>query len=483
MRLGQTSLLYFFSKFLATIIGFVGTIYFTRTLGEEIYGIYILTLTIVSWIGLIKTIGFTDAIAKRLSEGKDQEQYFTAGIIILFSLTGIAILIIYIFQQQINQYLGEPLTDIVILLLVAAVLNEFVDSGLHGTHNVHIYSVLAILKQFAQMVLMVVFVFTGYGLLGLLYGYAIGTVIATAIGFIILSPKLAFPQKKHFIRLFDFAKYSWIGSLQRQSFRDADILILGLFVQPALTGVYAVAYNLSKFLEIFGSGIKSTMFPEMSKQSSQENMNTVVTLTHDSLRFAGLFVIPGVAGSLVLGDRLMLIYGPGFVVGQDVLVILLLSLLMYTYTRQLLNTLNAIDRPDLAFRANGIFIFVNIVLNVVLVYHIGWVGAAIATTLSASIGFCMAMYYIRQIFSLQFPTDEIALQILSAAVMGILIYFLRVTAEVQLNQFVEYNFIFVLFVVSFGAAVYFVTYLTFSTRFRKTVVNNLPSQRFITNEE
>ncbi len=213
----------------------------------------------------------------------------------------------------------------------------------------------------------------------------------------------------------------------------------------------------------------------MSKRSAQEEMEMIETLTDDALTFAGFFLVPGVVGAAILGDRLLLVYGSGFDIGHWILVILLVGLTIYTYTKQLLNTLNAIDRPDLAFRANGIFIVANVVLNVVLVYSIGWFGAAIATASSAVIGFVLSLYYCRQFIDVRLPVGEIGRQWIAAVSMGGVVYLARAFGEANLTWVDDYNFAFVVLLVGLGAAIYFVILILISRRIRTTISRNLPS--------
>ncbi len=53
MRLGQTSIIYALSKFVASGIGFCDDL-LDANAGEEIYGFYAITLALVSWLGLVK---------------------------------------------------------------------------------------------------------------------------------------------------------------------------------------------------------------------------------------------------------------------------------------------------------------------------------------------------------------------------------------------------------------------------------------------
>jgi len=474
MRLGQTSIVYLLSKFGGSILGFFATIYFTRTLGEEIYGFYAITLALVSWLGIVKSVGFGQAIVKRMSEDEEADAFLAAGTAVKGTLTLLVAIGVLVFRDQVNAYVGQPVAEFVVLLLVISIFSGLVNSALKGTHRVHIYAPLSTAKQGAQSAVMIALVYLGWGLSGMLLGHALGIAMIAAVGLWFVKPSLAIPRWRHVVRLFDFAKFSWLGSMRKKTFSDMDILVLGLFVPSGLTGIYAVAYTLSKFLDIFGSAIRTTLFPELSKRSAVDDDQMIQTLTNDAITYAGLFLIPGIVGGTILGDRLMRIYGPGFEIGALVLPILIIGILAYSYNKQLLNTLNGIDLPNLAFRANAVFIISNFVLNLVLVYTIGWVGAAIATATSASIGLIFGFYYTRKHVAFTVPYGDIAYQWVAALGMGVVVYATRVLAEARWMWVDDFNAVFVVLLVGLGAAVYFALLLGISSTFRTTVTNNLP---------
>lgn len=468
-------MIYFVSQILASLIGFLATIYFTRSLGEEVYGFFAITLSLVASLGLIKNIGFGSAIVKRMSEGEEENLYLMAGTLIKICLMSIILLGVVLFQESVNSYVGVNVAEFVMLLLVLSIFWNIVASGLKGTHRVHIYALMNTGKQISRSSIMVLFVFFGFGLTGMLAGRVIGSIPIILVGLLILKPKIVIPERRHFLKLLDFAKFSWLGNMRKQTFSDADILILGLLVPAGLTGVYAVAYSLSKFLNIFGNAIKTTLFPEMSKLSADEDTDMIGTLTTDALTFSGLFLIPGVVGATIIGDRLMRIYGPGFERGSTILVILLLGILTYTYSKQLLNTLNAIDRPDLAFRVNAIFIVINILLNLILVWEIGWTGAAIATASSATVGLTLGYYHLKKHIEFTFPIREISRQCTSAILMGGFVYIVLFFGEAYFRLGDEHNTLFVIVLVGVGAITYFTIYTLISTKFRKAILSNLSS--------
>jgi len=474
MRLGQTSIVFFVSKVLGSALGFLATIYFARTLGEEILGFYALVLSIVAWLTVIGKVGFSGAITKRISEGDEQSKYATAGAMILIAIGMIVAGGILLSQDYINAYVGRPVAIFTAIIIPAVFSSSFVFSALKGYHLVHVYAILSTTRIGARALIQVGLIVAGFQLTGLLVGYAAAAIIFTFAGLAVLRIRPAMPQKRHFKSLVDFAKYSWLGGMRGKTFDQVDIIVLGFFVQTGLIGVYSVAWSLSKFLDIFSSAVSTTLFPEMSETAARNDPESVTGLTEDALAFAGLFIIPGFVGGTLLADRIMSIYGDGFVVGQAVLPLLIAALLIYTYNKQLLNVLNAIDRPDLAFRANAVFIAANLLLNVLLIWQYGWVGAAVATATSAAVGLLFAFHYASNHVPFSIPVGEIARQWTAALGMGVVVYLAREFGEANWAWIPDYNVVFVVGLVGLGAAVYFTTLLGISTEFRTTVANNLP---------
>ena len=474
MRIGQTSIVFFVSKVLGSIIGFLATVYFARVLGEEVLGFYALVLSIVTWSTVIGTVGFTGAITKRISEGTEQEQYATAGGITMGSIGLVVALGVLLFRDHVNAYVGSDVALFTAVIILASLSATFVYAVLQGYHLVHIYALLSTTRLGVRATMQVGLVVLGFSLSGLLVGYAVAAVVFTVVGLIILGFRPVLPQKDHFLSLFDFAKFSWLGSMRGKTFDQVDIIVLGFFVNAGLIGVYSVAWSIGKFLDIFSNAVSTTLFPEMSETAAQNDPEAVSRLMEDALAFGGLIIIPGFVGGIILADRIMQLYGDGFVVGKTVLPLLIASLLIYTYTKQHLNTLNAIDRPDLAFRANGAFIVSNVALNVVLVWQFGWLGAAVATALSAAVGLCFAYVYLRALVPFTVPAAEITRQWIAALCMGGVIYGIRRFGELNWEWPSDYNVAFVILLVTLGAAVYFSTLLLISSTFRTTVTNNLP---------
>lgn len=475
MRLGRITGINFLSKLLGSVIGFAATIYVARILGPGPLGTYHLTIAIVSWLAIVARLGFSEAISKRVSEGEDQGEYAVAGISIIAIIYLSLVCLLYLFRTQVNSYVGYQATSYIALLLLVILSFAIISALLRGIHLVHIYSILSTLKTGARSSLQIVLVFAGFKTAGLFIGHIVGVALIIGVGLYFVFkgvPRPSFPNKGHFDDLIDFAKYSWLGGIRGRIFNYTDIIILGYFVSPALVGIYSVAWSISKFLRIFSSSLQSTIFPEISKLSTAGESGEISQIVEQSLTYSGLILIPGFLGGVLLNERILMIYGQKFQQGASVLVILIIANLIQGYQNQFLNTLNGVDRPNLAFKVNAIFIVSNISLNIILIYIYGWIGAAIATASSAVVSLFFGYYYSASLLNFDIPYEEIAKQFFSAIIMAVLIYTLIVFENK--HSLLAQGFTTTLLLVLLGAGIYFLTLLIISNKFREVAYRNLP---------
>ena len=478
MKIAQTSIVVFSSKLLGSILGFIATIYFARLVGAEIIGIFALVLAVVSWLVLVGGIGLGAAMKKRISEGEDQGKFLSA--IILFKAFVFLILsTILIFSQQylegyvngFDEYVSISVVWFIVVIFFVKTIINIIQTTLEGLRLVHLSGLLQPIQIIFRSIIQITLVAVGFGLIGLLVGHVLGILLATFAGITFISIRPNRPNKKHFRSLIGYAKFAWLGGLKSRAFNDVDIVILGAMVPSTLVGVYSITWSLSKFLDLFGGAISQTVFPEISNITAKSSKEAATNIIEDTVAYAGLITIPGFIGGVLLSDRLLRIYGSEFLQGTEVLWLLLLSILVYGYLKQILNTLNAINRPELAFRVNFVFVLTNVLLNFILIWQIGWVGAAIASVVSASIGLGLSYVLLQRTVSIELPLGEISRQVTAAIAMGGVVWALQGVLET--TRMIQHNFVIILLLVVIGAGFYTILLLMISARFRSTVDRNI----------
>lgn len=455
-------------------MGFIATLYFARFLGASVLGTYSLVLAVVAWIGIGGKVGITGAVQKRMSEGEEPDEFFTAGMLSLLAMFAVLLVLIYSFQAQLQAYIGRPVIGFVVLILFATLLNAMSSATLIGSHLVHVQGLLTPVKMAIRSLSQIGLVFAGLGLTGMLTGHALGYALIGVLGIIFAGPSIRLPSRDHFMELFSYAKFSWLGSVERWTFGWVDVTVLGFFVASDLIGVYSVAWTISTFLLIFSTAISDAIFPEISDVTVESNNDAAAPILEDAMRYAGLILLPGLVGAAIIGPRILRIYGSEFTVGGAVLTILVAAVLLRSYQKQLITALNAIDRPDLTFNTNAVFIGSNIILNIVLVYVYGWIGAAVATALSAGIGTILAYRYTSRLVEFDPPFIAVGKQLIAAGATGVVAYGSLWIEETY--TVLQHNFVLVLIVVGLGAGTYFSVLLWIWPGFRTTVRENLPSR-------
>jgi O-antigen/teichoic acid export membrane protein len=477
MRIGRTTAIHFASKFGSSIIGFIAMVYFARVLGSGELGVYFLIISLVGWLKLGSNMGISLALMKRISEGEDKNQHLVAALSLVIVAFAVISLGVYLFQVEVNSYLGGDLYVYVILLLASDMAFKFVNVIMKGEHLVHAQGIVSISKAVLRVAFQVATVVLGLGAIGLVLGKAAATGVISVIAVVLIltyfgrSFEPNIPSRSHYRSIIDYAKFSWLGSMKGKMYNRMDIIVLGVFVPSNLIGIYSICWNVASVLEIFSKSLSTTLFPEISKVSTEDGTGGVTSYVEDSLTYAGLIIIPGFVGATVVGGGILNIYGGEFTQGYLILVILVGSTLIHSYHKQFMNTMDAINRPDLTFFVNIFFAGTNITLNFVLVYLHGWTGAAVATLVSVTAAMLLAYRMLSRILNFSVPYVQIFYQVLSAMVMGILVYGLLSllgSFGVDVQRVIP-----VLVAVGFGALVYFICLLLVSRKFRDIVLDNL----------
>ena len=466
MKLGRTSLINFISETSVVIVGFLATIVLTRTLGQDRYGVYVVVISVLSWTIVVGDPGISIAIKKRISEATNND-YIVAGIVTQLLFYLLVSIYLWVFRDQINSFMNFEGTWIVITLLALRLAANFTQVVLDGQHLVHISSLLTPVESASRSIAQICLVLAGAGVTGALIGYAVGAIAGTLLGIYFISIRISKPTKEDFRKIKSYAQFSWLSRIRGRTFLSMDTIILAAFVSNSLVAAYEIAWNLASIFSIFSSSIRRTLFPEISDLSSQNQTKTEVSeLLRVSLLYSGIFIIPGLVGGALVGDVVLRIYGDGFTQAYYILLILTFARLLYGYQGQFLTVLNAIDKPNITFRINVVFVTTNLILNIILIWQYGWYGAAVATTISAMIGLLLSYLYTNSIMTVPVPFSEVGKQSVAAVVMAVIVYSLRLIFGEEL--------LITIALIGIGAATYFVVLLILSKEVRMAVLDNLP---------
>lgn len=466
MRLGRTTAVYFGSQVVISLSGFVATFAIARLLGAAVLGQYAVVVALLFWI-TIPVNAISSAINKRISEGEDPGSYVGAGAVLGAVVVGSLLVLVVAFGDPIDDYVGTPVSRLFALLIIGQGVFLPVLSALNGQKKVAHAGVLQAFEQLGRTGAQVALILVGYGLAGLVVGHAGALLVVGCLGLYFSDVRPALPSREHLVRIAEYARYSWLGTMQSRTFGWMDTIVLAAFVSSALIGIYEVAWTLASTLVLVSNAVQQTLFPELSELSTDENYERIHHFLNEGLVFVGVFAIPGLFGAAVLGPEILSIYRPAFERGAYVLLLLILARTVSAYGQQFVSAINAIDRPDVAFRINLVFVASNVLLNVVLIMAVGWYGAAVATLLSAAITLVLGYAGLRRLIGApEVPYREIGRQLLASVVMAV-----ALLGPIEVIPSSHYATV---ALVAFGGAVYVAVLLALSGRIREKAWGLVP---------
>ncbi|WP_254280366.1 polysaccharide biosynthesis C-terminal domain-containing protein [Haloarcula marina] len=472
MRLGKTTLLHFGSQVVVSGAGFAVTWVISYLLGEEVLGQYAVIVGIgFFWLAIpIRAVG--NAVRKRISEGRDPEGYLGAGVV-LNALVGVvlasAVLLGGELVARVSPNPSQTFFQILVqynlelaALVVSTVAYSTVAAGLEGQKRVAWAGWLQAFERITRSTAQVALVVLSFGVSALVASHAAALAVAAVVGLLTSELRPSVPTREEIRELVSYARYAWMSTLRSNVFGWMDTIVLSFFVGAGLIGIYEAAWGIASLLGMVSLSIRRTLFPEVSDLSEQGDYDYIRHILEEGLLFSGVFVIPGLAGALVIGERVLQFYRPSFGIGQPILVVLVLAYAADVYASQFLNVINAVDEPRAAYRVNVAFIATNLTLNVLLVWQFGWIGAAIATATASALRAVLGYRTLTRLIGRpSLPLREVGIEVVAAALMTAVVVFARPIVPFRRSG--------TLMLVGIGAVVYVGALVGLSGRVREKV--------------
>jgi len=461
MRRDRTAVLHFLAQVVRSLAGFGTTLFAARYFGAGGLGIYSQVLALLFWLKLPSN-SLKTAISKRMSESAEPTGHFSAGVLAALGYGVVVASAVFLLENPVNAYLNADAAVLLVGLLLVNMVFDMVKSGFVGRKRVAVSGWLGTAEQVLRLASQVGFVLGGAMVIGLVYGHMVSLFAFACLGLVLLRDRIQVPTRSDFDDLRRFAQYSWLGNLKGLALSWMDVLVLGAFVTNDLVGIYQASWTLASFLALTSKSIGMTLFPELSDLGTDGMYDRAKSLVGDAMLFAGVFLIPGFFGAVVIGDRVLEVYEAEFAAGGTILVILIAARTIHGFGKQLVTALNGLNYPEIAFRVNAVFFATNIVLNVVLVWQFGWYGAAVATLISTVVYLLAAWTALTSVVgAIDVPFVEIGYELAASLVMTVVLWITVPHLPRALPITIG--------VVAVGAVIYGVTLLGLSSRIRGKV--------------
>jgi len=428
----RQSLISFSTLIAITGIGYFSTMYFAHVLGPAILGSYFLFLAYYGIFDLIGDGGFGGAAVKRISEGKDQEEFFTVFVflrIILIVLSVSVVLLIAPFLVDLN---ASGLVSWLILALVVGTVFSISYNGLYASAKAGVAQTSNFLNTVIRITVQVVATYLGYSAIGLAGGFIVGMGAGILINLRYLHLGLARFNLDHVKSLFSFSFWIFLASSGAMVFAYADTIFIGYFMSNADVGIYRVALQLASAATFITVSLRFVLYPRMSHWHSTGELASLEGALSRAFTYSLVLAVPAVIGGYILGDNLLYyLYGSTFESGTPALLILFLvqvvNIFMYLQTM----ALNATDNPKKSFIVTAVSASLNIGLNIAFIPLFGIVGAAMATLISMLLNAVLAYHYLSSVIRVKIEAPSVLNILKAAGLMGACVLVFRFLIPIE----------------------------------------------------
>jgi len=397
----------FFASVVTLSLGFVITVLLGRYLGAGDLGLYRMASTIYGIAMLVAASGIPAAMIKYVAEFKDERikfnQIVSSGVITSLFL-GIGFVALFYFSSGLFAGIFNMPRLSGLLKILSPVFPFALASGallglLNGLREMKKYAAATIIQSVLMVIITVALIYFGFGVAGAVIG-----VVLASVGNCFY---LVWVSRNYFgltlgryrettKKLLKFGAQIFGANAINMINYQADTLLIGYFLTATDVGHYAVAVGLSRFFWIIPQAIQRITYPATSEYWAKNNHSALQTMIDKSMKYTACILLPiGLAVGFFARDIITTIFGEGFVYSVLPLQILIVGTVINGATgRPVGSTLAGIGRADLNPKIASCSALTNILLNIILIPHFGIVGAAMATSISLTIGALLIIFLI-----------------------------------------------------------------------------------------
>lgn len=384
----------FTAKGTAFLLYFLLNVFLARTLGVEGFGTWSFFLSILTIIILLSHFGINGSARRYVAQYNKTNELnnvlkSSLKLRLIFSLTFAIILILV--HKPLAILVGRPEFAPLFLLsaplIIMAGLVDFLKDIFMGLHRIIYNFIMNLLEYGLKMILVVTFLTVSLDLSNIVNSFTIACLIATVVGFYILSAKFYRENKTHIesnftVIIFKYSIPLFLISIGFLVATEVDTLMLGLLSTDAEVGTYAVAKQIIIKLPHISLAIAMGTMPVFAKLN-EDNKETLKKLFYKLLKINTL-IFSMITFGIIFFSRFFvpIIFGIKYSASVLPLQILTVYLVCFSFSIFLSSFL---DYRGLA-KKRAVNVLVSMVLNIILNFFLipeyGAVGAAMATSTS-----------------------------------------------------------------------------------------------------
>jgi O-antigen/teichoic acid export membrane protein len=414
------SLISFISNVGVSGIGYLATIYIAHSIGAAPLGVFFLFLAYWNFLNLLADGGIGGAAIQRISEGHDQDEYFSAQIALRIVFLAATLLIILL-AAVLN--VTPDLQGILILLVIALVVGSIAgifSTGVYGRGKVGVSQIAELVNVIVKVVLQIGAVYLGFSAGGIIGGFIAGIAAGAVVNARFLDLHIRRFSRDHVRSLFSYSSWAFLSGATAVIVGYADTILVGFFLDTTEVGLYRTAMQFSAIAAFIALSLRSTLYPKISRWNRDGDTGPVETSLSRALTYSLFLAVPVLFGAGILAEPIMYyIYGSSFTPATSALIILLASQIVMVFVTLETMSLGALNHPREVFRCAAAASVMLVGLDLLLIPRMGITGAAVAFLCSMGVNALCAHWFLRRLIKVRFENKPISRIILASVIMAV----------------------------------------------------------------
>jgi len=463
--IGRRSLIILVARLLSSALAFVGLFFITRYIGADAYGSVMWAMSLVGTFFALSDLGFGNAHIKRINEKEDVNDCISTYATIKFLLTAVTVTVTVISILLWEFLLGGSITPQTASLIVLFILYQI----FYSLANIAIYTYQATMETFKSQLIsladpfirvpLVIFIaFASPGTMTLAYTYLIAGLAVAIVAFLWLYRDHFRWQRPTLYRSYLlFTAPLIIVTIIGTVIGYLGTVLIGFFGAKSDVAFFASSQVLLGVVGLIGTAVATLTYPSFSKLHTNGDTKEIKSLTFQAERYLAMFAFPVIAvivvfatpvASILLGGS----FGPAGEALQFLAIATLLGIINQVHSSQIL----AVNRPDMMAKLTFLNFAVYVPLLFILIpeslfgvklFGLSYVGAAIASLITAIVQFLAVRWVVYGLTGTGYNRK-----------LGIQVFALIVTLAVLIaigNYLPMANILWLIFYSGFALVVYF----------------------------
>jgi len=431
------------SRFLITISSIVLIPFLTKYLGAFGYGLWSQATVTIGLSVLALRFGTPLSIA-RLFPGKDMSEIgkeLSSILVLIVTVVGTFSVLLFVFPEPLGNAIFEGeflIVQLVAVIIFIECLDKIFLAVFQAFREMKKIAIINVIHKYSEVGLAIILVLLGYGIIGAILALLVVRGVLSLVLFILIKQKipLSKPEFSSLEEHLSIGVPAMPGGISHLLVDMSDRYIIGIFLGATYVGYYAPGYSLGKIVPTFMASVLAyVLLPTLSEYHEGGNTSKIRNILNLCTKYFLMLAVPAIIGIIIVGEEILIIFTTQEIAVNGYIILVLSSFVglfvgLYSIYKQ---TVFLEKETKLFTILWGVGAGFNLSGNILFIPRFGIVAAGITSILSYLIVTIPIMNFARRKSLLIINYLAITKILLSATVMGLLLYLIRI--QVWSNPF------------------------------------------------